>query len=80
MTDLVKALDLIIKTCELWKDYEDRKITKEQLEQRADVIMHDVTMVYEGSDKKDDPDTKKDYEELVEQYAKFKEWIKTADM
>lgn len=80
MTDLVKALDLIIKTCELWKDYEDRKITKEQLEQRADVIMHDVTMVYEGSDKKDDPDTKKDYEELVKQYAKFKEWIKTADM
>lgn len=80
MTDLVKALDLIIKTCELWKDYEDRKMTKEQLEQRADVIMHDVTMVYEGSDKKDDPDTKKDYEELVERYSKFKEWVKTADM
>jgi len=78
MTDMAKALGLLIKTCELLKDYEEKKLTKDELEQRADAIMDEVVISYNNSDKKDDPEIKRDYEELVEQHKKFKEWIKTS--
>jgi hypothetical protein len=80
MTDIIKGINLIIQACELWKDYENKNLTKEQLDQRIDAIMNEITIAYNESDKKDDPDTRKDFEELIEKHKKFKNWIKTAEI